>query len=199
MSKEKNRQALRSIEALQSALIALMEEKPYHRIKITEIAEKANLTRSTFYAHFETIDDLLNSIINNIIDEFFNDLYDRDVLNPDPVQDLEININFFRIWQKNRHLIPLLNSVDFDCLMVSRIKAFWDQHNKTVIHEKRPEVSNRFTRYISNFLAYSFVGFLKEWIHQDLQPSPVVMGELLYLLTGPPSLLEVEQKLSDRI
>jgi AcrR family transcriptional regulator len=183
--KHKNRQAVRSVEALESALITLLESNPYSKIKVTQIAEEANLTRSTFYAHFETKDDLLNEIINKILDGFFENLYTRDSMNPNPEVDLEINRNFFRVWEKHKDLIPLLHSVDFDCLLVERMTAYW-RHvlNKIEITNDTPIYSG----YIINYLAYTFVGFLKEWIENDLHPSSEIMGELLYQLTGPPAL-----------
>lgn len=188
--KHKNRQAVRSIEALQSALITLLEKKPYSKIKITQIAKEANLTRSTFYAHFETKDDLLNEIINNILDDFFENLYTRDSVAPNPEEDLEINRNFFRVWEKHKLLIPLLLSVDFDCLLVERMTAYWKHMLKKIeISSDTPIYSG----YIVNFLAYTFVGFLREWIENDLHPSSDTVGELLYQLTGPPALNEARK------
>jgi AcrR family transcriptional regulator len=197
--RERNRQALRSIASLQSALLELLEGKPYQKITITEIAERSGLTRSTFYAHFETKDDLLDSIINIVIDEFFEDLFQRDVLNPDPIQDLDINQNFFRVWQKYKHLIPLLYSVDFDCLLISRIRSFFEKHNERILRSKMPILSIQYTSFLSSFLAYAFVGFLKEWIRQGMEPSPEIMGEMLYHFTGPPALAEANRKFQDKI
>ena len=69
-----NRQAQRSIQALQAALVELMKEQPYQKISITELAERSGLTRSTFYAHFETKEQLLDSVINSVLDDFFTQL-----------------------------------------------------------------------------------------------------------------------------
>ncbi len=188
--KHKNRQAVRSVEALQSALITLLENNLYSKIKITQIAEEANLTRSTFYAHFETKDDLLNDIINNILDDFFENLYRRDSVTPNPENDLEINRNFFRVWEKHKDIIPLLHSVDFDCLLVERMKVYWKHVSKKLAITTDTPV---YSGYIINFLAYTFVGFLKEWVENDLHPSSDIMGELLYQLTGPPALNEARK------
>jgi AcrR family transcriptional regulator len=193
----RNRQALRSIEALQGALLDLLKEKSFQKISITDIAERSGLTRSTFYSHFATKEDLLKSIINDVIDDFFEQLYSRDVLNPDPDEDLEINKNFFRIWEKNKDLIPLLESVDLDCLLVERIRSFWDKHYEKKI-KKTLARSDSYTGYANSFLAYTYVGLLKEWIRQDMQVSPDLMGELLYHFTGPKVLMEAREQFPDK-
>jgi AcrR family transcriptional regulator len=195
--KGRNRQALRSIEALQSALLDLLKEKSFQKVSITDIADKSGLTRSTFYSHFATKEDLLKSIINNVINDFFDQLYSRDVLNPDPIEDLEINKNFFRVWEKNKDLIPLLESVDLDCLLVERIRSFWDKHYEEKI-KKTLARSDSYTDYANSFLAYTYVGLLKEWIHQDMRVSPDLMGELLYHFTGPKVLMEAREHFPDK-
>ena len=198
LSKPRNRQALRSIEALQGALLDLLKEKTFQKISITDISERSGLTRSTFYSHFATKDELLDSIINAVIDNFFEQLYSRDVLKPDPEKDLEMNIDFFRIWEKNKDLIPLLESVDFDCLLIARIRAFWDEHYEKKLKTKTPEFSDNYTNFANGFLASTFVGLLKEWVRQDMQASPELMGELLYFFTGPKILMTARNQFQDK-
>src|SRR5690606_21046634 len=48
-------------KALRKAISELIEEKPYEDISVTELVERANIARSSFYAHFRDKDDLLLS------------------------------------------------------------------------------------------------------------------------------------------
>lgn len=59
MNKEENPIAIRSKEMLSSALIELMQEKSYLEISITEITNRADLSRRTFYRLFDSKDDIL--------------------------------------------------------------------------------------------------------------------------------------------
>ena len=53
-----DRRAARSREMLHQALLSLIIEKGYEQITVEGICERANVGRSTFYAHFTSKDDL---------------------------------------------------------------------------------------------------------------------------------------------
>ena len=40
--------------AIQKAFIALLREKPIEKITVKEIAERAEINKTTFYSHYET-------------------------------------------------------------------------------------------------------------------------------------------------
>lgn len=57
---------------LHDALIALLQEKSYTNISITDLTKEADLARVTFYQHFESKEALLLSAV----EEFFSQSYD---------------------------------------------------------------------------------------------------------------------------
>jgi AcrR family transcriptional regulator len=58
-SKARDRRVQRSQQALFEALTALILEKRYDKITVQEIIDRANVGRSTFYAHYLDKEDLL--------------------------------------------------------------------------------------------------------------------------------------------
>lgn len=52
------------------ALLLLLEKKEYPYITVKEICAKAGVNRSTFYLHYETVDDLLRECLEMIIGRF---------------------------------------------------------------------------------------------------------------------------------
>lgn len=54
---------------LRDGLLTLMKDKPIDKITVKEICEKADVNRSTFYVHFASPQDLLDSIKNEMYDE----------------------------------------------------------------------------------------------------------------------------------
>lgn len=55
-----------------------MERKHYASITVQEIIDEADIGRSTFYAHFETKDELLREMCSDIFDHVFSDEITRE-------------------------------------------------------------------------------------------------------------------------
>lgn len=60
---------------MDEALIQLINEKDYDYITIKEICKRAGVNRSTFYLHYETIDDLLDEAANHFFDKFYEQMH----------------------------------------------------------------------------------------------------------------------------
>src|SRR5258707_7199093 len=56
-----DRRVQKTRQALQNALIELILEKGYEAVVIQDILDRANVGRSTFYAHYQDKEDLLMS------------------------------------------------------------------------------------------------------------------------------------------
>lgn len=56
---------------MDDAFLELLEQKDFEYITVTEICKKADVNRSTFYLHYETIGDLLSECLEGMNDHFF--------------------------------------------------------------------------------------------------------------------------------
>ena len=54
-------------EQIRDAYISLMEQKPYDRIRVREIAEAAHIQRSTFYQYYDNTNDLITSLEEELL------------------------------------------------------------------------------------------------------------------------------------
>ncbi len=61
-----DRRVRRTRELLRSALLSLIQEKGYDRITVQDILDRADIGRSTFYAHYRDKDDLFRAGFEDI-------------------------------------------------------------------------------------------------------------------------------------
>ncbi len=66
---------------MDEALLILLEKKDIEFITVKEVCEKAGVNRSTFYLHYDSIDDLFIESIEMLNNEFRNSFEIKDVRN----------------------------------------------------------------------------------------------------------------------
>ncbi len=107
MTESNNPSALRSQKEITEALLSLMKEYPYNEISVKQIILEAKLARKTFYRNFTSKDDVLLSLMHNILKDYFRivDSNRKDVLSA--VFDVaEENRDFLLLLDKN-HMLHL--------------------------------------------------------------------------------------------
>ena len=159
---------------MDEALILLLEKKEYSYITIKEICEKAGVNRSTFYLHYETIDDLLSECIeyvgNKINKKFSNKVIDKQVIKDSGLDDL--------LFITPEYLLPYLeflkeNKVIYK-IAYSQPNVFKEQYVVNHLHKNIFEpILNRFLvpkneqKYMMSFYLSGMGALMIEWIKND--------------------------------
>jgi AcrR family transcriptional regulator len=64
-----DRRVRRSLAALQRALIGLVEERDLSQISVADVVDRAEVNRSTFYAHYRDVHELAEAACTSMIDD----------------------------------------------------------------------------------------------------------------------------------
>src|SRR6266498_1995968 len=75
MSDKQDRRSQRTRHLLGAALVELIREKDYNAITVSDIIQRANVGRSTFYAHYHDKDDLFVGEMDRVIDVLGRDIH----------------------------------------------------------------------------------------------------------------------------
>ena len=61
-----DKRMLRTREAIRCALLSLLNQKDVSQIRVSELTEKAAISRKTFYLHYSSVDEALQELENEI-------------------------------------------------------------------------------------------------------------------------------------
>jgi len=64
---------LTAAECIAEAFVILLKKKPYNDISISEICDRAGVTRMSFYRNYESKEDVIRKWLTNITDSFVAD------------------------------------------------------------------------------------------------------------------------------
>jgi AcrR family transcriptional regulator len=103
-----DRRAVRTRQALHEALIRLITERDYDDISVIDIADAANVGRSTFYAHYTDKDELLRSGTVHFRDLLLRDYAARRQTNPNEIPLLSFSRFMTEHLKEEKHLYRAL-------------------------------------------------------------------------------------------
>ena len=109
-----NRSTRRTRSAIREALTEMLAVKPVGKITVQELIDKANICRTTFYAHYEDIYNLLSEVENDILSEIREGLEGLDQA-PIRVEEQYPAIEaVVEVYARHENLIRLLNGPNGD-------------------------------------------------------------------------------------
>ena len=163
---------------MNSALISMLEKKAFEEITIKEICDEAGVNRSTFYHHYDNVNDLLSETIENAYKNFFEH-FGADVLR---VSDVSFKTEEELFLIKPEYLRPYLEFVEENRklfrLMYDRSSVFGAQemYNKWFDEIFSPilaryGVSAKERPLMMIFFLKGILGVVTEWVKDDCRAS----------------------------
>jgi AcrR family transcriptional regulator len=176
--------AIRSRTAFQQAFKELLQVKPYQKITVTDITQKAGFARHTFYNHYDTKEDILNELVDSVLDDFFSNLDRWDIFLADPEKERKMITAFFQVWKENTEIVEILNRVDMEAILLERLKTYFVKFYYERVTKEIPKAEIELAKYMVSFLSYSLISLLKPWLQDEMKHPPEVMAEFLIQLSG---------------
>lgn len=154
-----DRRQKKTRNAIFDAFRRLLDGKRYDQITVQEIIDEADVGRSTFYAHFETKDALLQAICSEIFDHIFQG---ERCGYPDPSADLHTKLRhiLWHIGENPRDVRQLLASQSSD-LFLRYLKEYLICLFRFHLEEFPGDVPEDF---LLNHLSESFCQTISWWL-----------------------------------
>lgn len=151
------------IEHLRNALLELLSQKPLSDISISELVEKANVGRASFYRNYEQKEDILKAHIDSLFREWMAEWQKNDGA---PLSEqIRILIAHF---EKHRDFYKLLNDRGLIYLLKDVIIGLCGP---------KPEYE-KVQAYATAYVAYVLYGWIDVWFQRGMQESSDEIAEM---------------------
>lgn len=162
---KKNKQRKTNSEVyISEALLQLMKIKSYNDISITEVCEKAGVSRLTFYRHFHNLRDVLDFSFK-ILSQDFIPIYD---FLPDRYSVFQ---SFFNKWYEHKDFLLILIHQN----MLEDLLGYFMNDTYNWFKSQKSRTSDL---YLHNFYAMSSLSLLYTWAKHEFQESPNELAKI---------------------
>lgn len=191
--KREYRSAVRSRKLIRQAFIDLLREKEFEKITVTDIVSRADINRSTFYAHYPDVRGLVEELEEEAVrrsQEMLPLIRDKSFFTePEPfLKSMEMLIT------ENAELYRLLGRSNFAVRQVEKMKV--DFVEQTLRFPDLPEKlrSSGAFRVRIHFFIGGVLNTYLQWLQGQLDcPLEAVTAEIAALITGSASdILQME-------
>jgi len=173
MNEKKDRRSERTRQLLSEAMVELIREKDYHLITVGDIIERANVGRSTFYAHYRDKDDLFLGNLDEVIDFLGGD-------DSFPLPSLGL---FQHIHAEYGLYKALTWGPGIDLLIKHIRKSLSEKVAQNL--QRSGKDFNLPIPILANYITGSFLTLLQWWLDNKMIYPPEQMNEIFKKLTTP--------------
>lgn len=188
----KTEQSAARQRGLENGLLQIMAVKRYEEISVSDLCDRMQIPRKSFYRYFDSKDGALHALIDHTLMDYegFNAVYlsgERRTLN----RELE---QFFRFWVKHKSLLDALAYSSMSGILIER--AISHALSETVMPKRfLPQDSNEIRKQVTMFGVCGLMSMVITW-HRDGYPQTAVqMAQVAARLIGQPLFPNVESYL----
>ncbi len=165
MANTSNEEAKRfSKECIFTALMSLMEQKPFEKISITEIAQKAGVSRNAVYRNFNTKEEILKDSISGITAGFIESLKTRSFASYD-----DYTLEVFRHLNETKDIGLAMVKADMTWILFDSFMSLKGHFN----------VDDRIKSYYENYRIGAIFYLYITWLENGCRETPEELVQIL--------------------
>ena len=163
-----NRRTLYTKKIIKESLIELLQTNDIHQITVTNICNKADINRGTFYSYYKDAFDLLQSIEDELFDQILR------YLNETPAEDYtdSLLIKVLELIAENKDLCKILLCKQRDGRIIDRILYIASKANLEPLFDKSNEFDESHFDYLIRYSVGGILAIIQVWLENNLKKSP---------------------------
>lgn len=162
MNTKNNKQFRESAARMEQAMLELMNQTPFEKITVRLICERAGVNRSTFYAHYADIYDMIERMETDLQKELMLDYPLPGSVAP---LSLESFLPFLEFIRKHRDFYRIALQTRREFPLKQGFEPLWNRVIKPLCLQAGIASENEMLLYFVGFQA-GFTMILKRWVEQ---------------------------------
>ncbi len=176
-----DRRQRKTREAIFSAFAQLLSEKSLSKITVSDIIERADIGRATFYSHFETKDFLLKELCEELFCHIFDSMGEnstdhRHIFECDAPQSAFLHL-VEHIQKNDNHILDLLSCQNNELFLSYFKTGLLELIKKEYKTFENSRTSSLPKDFWINHIASTFVETIRWWIDNKMQQSAEKLTE----------------------
>jgi len=183
----KDRRSIRTKRLLKEAFAGLLEEQGLDGFSIGDLAERADINRATFYAHYKDMDDMLAVFEEEILSSLMSlkpkiqavslaELFRFTQTGTPP----HVTIEVFDLLREHGSLLRVLLSSKGDSVFQAHLRdRLCSDLVRSVLNSKYTENPTPLTEYYISYYASATVGLIHHWLDRGMQESSQEMARIM--------------------
>lgn len=174
--KKIDRRVRKTKSQLKKALNTLMEQKSIRDISVKELTALADVNRGTFYLHYKDIFDMVDSIEQEMFDEFNSILNDRPA--EDATRPLSILVDVFNFLADNSQMCIALLGPNGDIAFSNRLKNLVRKRCLNDWMSYYSQTNAQTFEYYYTFIVAGCASLFMKWLDNGMKETPEQMASL---------------------
>lgn len=180
-----DRRQRKTREAIFTALVELLARKDFGQITVGEIIDRADVGRATFYAHFDTKDDLLKELCGELFCHIFDAMSGdghghRHIFDCEAPESVFLHL-FQHLKKDDNHILRLLS-----CPSSELFLQYFKSGLYRLIENQLPLFAARKSEKLPDsfwvhHIASTFVETVRWWIANGMKQTPEIITEYFLL------------------
>ena len=160
-----------SSEKIETAFLSLILNHKYEDITISQVCKQASINRSTFYCHYDDINDLIIKIESKFAKGTAN------IFNYGERQTHEAFVEMFSFVKENKYFYKAFLNIPYATLAETNTKIDVLKHIGKNSNIEKSKTMGIF--YRASFFGAGIKEICKIWLDRDCKETPKQMAELL--------------------
>jgi AcrR family transcriptional regulator len=167
---------------LRDSLIEIMKEKPVTKITIKELCEKADINRTTFYAHYRDQYDLIRQMEEETLG-YFEDMLNKYGNKRSRLEVLEMVEEILGFIAGNSSSLQVLLSENGDLGFQKKLFRHFMLKEQVMKYFPKKSIREETKEYWSVYVINGAIGLLQYWLKDNMSAPVSELARILMLLS----------------